>query len=165
MDTSSSNYKACFINEYEKQQKKLYLMALAILKNPHYAEDAVQEAALKAYNKYATLKDPSLFSTWITRILINECKMMLRKNKNISLYIDEIAEDNRVSFNHEQWRFFELISDLNEKEKNILILRYFYRMPLKDIAKTLYLPLSTVKTRLYRALETIRKDWSEFDDN
>src|SRR5689334_1577504 len=59
----------------------LYRTAIVILKNESDAEDAVQSAYLKAYLHLQSFRGESSFLTWITRILINECKMMLRKKK------------------------------------------------------------------------------------
>lgn len=90
--------------------------------------------------------------------------MMLRKNKNVLLSIDEIVMESLVSFNDEQWEFFEVISELKEKEKKILTLRYYYQMSIEEISHVLCVPLSTVKSRLYRTLEDLKIDWSELDE-
>src|SRR5690242_18502495 len=69
----------------------LYRVAIAILKNEADAEDAMQSAYLKAFTHLNTFRGDSSFLTWITRILINECRMLLRKRKEIaSLESEEV---------------------------------------------------------------------------
>lgn len=151
-----------FTLEYKKNYRKLYLVALSIVKDSQLAEDAVQEAALKSYRNISTLREASLFSTWLTRILINECYMILRKNKNVMLLESfESLEEKGTTFSQTQYDFLHIISNLKDKDKKIISLRYLNQMSLNEISDVLNIPLSTVKSRLYRALKELRKDWGE----
>ena len=137
----------------------MFLMAVSILKDPQTAQDAVQEAALKAYIKIAQLQDLSKFSTWITRILINECKGILRKKKFVTVCIEELQENALFSFDQEQWEFFDIVSRQKEHDRDILLLKYYYQFSLNEIAEVLSIPLSTVKSRLYRVLDKLKDEW------
>lgn len=150
----------CFVTKYEMNAKKMYLVAFAILHDSHLAEDAVQEALAKAYMKFYSLKNKDYFSTWIVRIVINECKLILRKHKEV-ISLDYEKTNFHVHFDEQQWHFFELIDTLNNNEKTVVILKYFYQMPLKDISFTLKIPLSTAKSRLFRALEKLKNEWNK----
>ena len=75
--------KDVFIKEVRDAEAMLYHISKSILKNDSDCGDAVQETILKAYEKLPTLKKEKYFRTWITRILINECKGILRKRKNV----------------------------------------------------------------------------------
>ena len=66
MDRPSPEQAEFFAAQYERIYKKLYLTALSILRNPSLAEDALQEAALKSYEKYSSLREPAFFSTWMS---------------------------------------------------------------------------------------------------
>lgn len=159
--------RACVLSQddfaaaYEKGQRQMYLVALSMLKNPHAAEDALQNAYVKAYQKLGQLKDVSRFSAWATRILINECYNHLRKNKGVFVCADEALEAELGVFEDEEKKFFELVCDLPLKDKEVVTLRYFHQMSLEEIAQCLKLPLSTVKSRLYRALEKLKTEWGE----
>ena len=74
--------KDAFIREVRDAEAMLYHISKSILKNDSDCGDAVQETILKAYEKLPTLKKEKYFRTWITRILINECKGILRKRKS-----------------------------------------------------------------------------------
>jgi RNA polymerase sigma-70 factor, ECF subfamily len=158
---SDINTKDIVIDCFLTEQKKLFITALAITKNYHSAEDAVQETFIKIMKKNSQLEDVGFAKTWMTRILMNECKDISKKNRKEILNLEEISETAFADFNDEEIHFFELISTLNNKEKQILTLKYFNGFELSDISLILKLPLSTVKSRLYRALEKMRKDWSD----
>ena len=80
--------KDAFIREVREAEAMLYHVSKSILKNDSDCGDAVQETLLKAYEKLPTLKREKFFRTWITRILINECKGILRRRKNVIPYED-----------------------------------------------------------------------------
>ena len=65
--------KERFVSEIEAHSGMLYRVAWSILRNDDDCKDALQEAAMKAWEKRGTLREPSYFRTWITRILINAC--------------------------------------------------------------------------------------------
>ena len=77
---------------YRKCEKALFLIAVGFLHNTEDAKDCLQEAALSAFRLYESLKNKELFKTWITRILINKCKDMLKKRK----YTDEFRDDINI---------------------------------------------------------------------
>lgn len=139
-----------------QEQKKLYLTALAITKNPHLAEDAMQEAFLKVLKNYASLKNIKHLRTWITKILVNECKNILKKHKK-EQNTEYVLETQSTEFDDEEIIFFDMISNLNINDKTVVALRFFNGYDLETISIILGLPLSTVKSRLYRALEKLRK--------
>ena len=91
--------KDVFIKEVRDAEAMLYHISKSILKNDSDCGDAVQETILKAYEKLPTLKKEKYFRTWITRILINECKGILRKRKNVipyEEYMEQISLENSL---------------------------------------------------------------------
>lgn len=76
--------KETFTALVQRQQRQLYRIAISYTASNADAEDAVQEALLRAWNRRQTLRDTAYFSTWLNRILINECKTLLRKRKRQS---------------------------------------------------------------------------------
>lgn len=73
--------KAAFLQLMEQQEKDLYRIAKAILKNDEDVADAMQETAQTCWEKIGTLKKEEYFKTWLTRILINHCNAICRKRK------------------------------------------------------------------------------------
>jgi len=85
-----------FIELYESVYRDLYRLAYYYLGNSQDAEDAVSETALKAYEKYHTLREQTAFKAWIFRILVNQCRMQLRK-KSVSGSYELMDPANGVS--------------------------------------------------------------------
>lgn len=73
--------KETFSTLVHEQQRQLYRIAVSYTASSADAEDAMQEALLRAWKRRDTLRNPAYFSTWLNRILINECKTLLRKRK------------------------------------------------------------------------------------
>jgi len=149
-----------FVDEYESAKRKLYFVALSVLKSPQDAEDAVQEAAMRAYQKITSLKNIDYFNTWITRIILNIC--FDKKKKPVETSIDIINPEELSYMDKHEIIFFDLVSCLPDKDKKVVVLRYFYQASFNDISKTLRLPLSTVKSRLYRSLEKIKESMGDY---
>lgn len=133
----------------------LYNIAQAMLKNDEQSADAIANTILKAYTKLKTLKKPEYFKTWISRILINECKDILRKNKKI-VYIEEYynqtneQEVDTIS-KEEKIDVIDAINKLDKKTKDVVILYYYNELKIEEIAKILNLPEGTVKSRMNTA--------------
>ncbi|MCL1885500.1 MAG: RNA polymerase sigma factor [Dehalococcoidia bacterium] len=161
MSVDSPELKNALSNCFIENQKKLYLTALAITKNHQAAEDALQEAYLKTVKKCHQLKDVAFAKTWITRIVINECKNMLKSNKTIATDFQEFETQFIEDFNDEELRFYSMISNLALEDKEIMTLKYFQGYTLDEISAILNMPLSTVKSRVYRALEKLKSEWSD----
>ena len=144
----------------------LYRTAIVILKNDEDAEDAMQSAYLKAFAYLRSFRGESTFQTWITRILINECKMLLRKRKNVaSLDNEEVSvkqsnTENPVDQLSKQqvnkW-LEQSIIDLPEKYRLVYVTREVNEMSTEETANALGLSEENVKVRLHRAKSLIRE--------
>lgn len=155
-----------FLGLLELVKKQLYQTAFAILKNETDALDAVSETVCKAYGSYSSLREKSLWKTWITRILINHCNDVYKKKKNM-ISLEEAPEliqyNDTTSFSDACATFSieDMIKILPEEQRNIILMRFVSDLPLKDIAAVLNLPLGTVKTKLYSGLEKLRVEYQE----
>lgn len=145
----------------------LYRTALVILKNPADAQDAVQSAYLKAYTHLDTFRGDSAFLTWITRILINECKMMLRRRKQTStLEQDEVRskqslnEDAVDTMHKNQIKGIleSAVLDLPEKYRMVYVVREVNDFSTQKTAAMLGISEENVKIRLHRAKAIIREN-------
>ena len=87
-----------FAELVQRHQTNCYRQALSILRDPHDAEDEVQNALWKAFEHLEKFEGNSLFSTWLTRIVVNQCLMRLRKQKRAKLfYVDETIEAEGIA--------------------------------------------------------------------
>ena len=133
----------------------LYNIAQAMLKNDEQAADAISNTILKAYTKIKTLKKPGYFKTWISRILINECKDILRKNKKVVYIEDYYNQANEQEIDtiskEEKIDVIDAINKLDKKTKDVVILYYYNELKIEKIATILNLPEGTVKSRLNTA--------------
>ena len=120
--------KDVFIKEVRDAEAMLYHISKSILKNDSDCGDAVQETILKAYEKLSTLKKEKYFRTWITRILINECKGILRKRKNVipyEEYMDNMKMTEEDRYSQLYMAIMELPEDLNAIENPIYMCSAF----------------------------------------
>ena len=134
-------------------ERSLYCIARSYLAAEADCEDALQNALLRAWEKRDTLRQEAYFNTWLTRILINCCKQILRRQKqempSESLPEQAAPTDGDI----DAWR--ELCS-LDEKYRIVLMLRYRDGYCVADISRILRIPQGTVKARLSRGREQLR---------
>jgi RNA polymerase sigma-70 factor (ECF subfamily) len=155
-------------------RNKIYQHCYRMLGNAHEAEDVSQEAFIRAYINIHSYDDKRKFSTWLYRIATNLTIDRLRKRKpdyfldatikgteRLDMYA-QLQADNRLP--EEEVEGLELqrylhqeISDLPPKYRTIIMLRYLEEFSLKEISDILDMPLGTVKTRIHRGREALRK--------
>lgn len=140
-----------------ENMQTLYRVAFGILKNDDEIYDAISATTVKVFENIHTLKKEEYVKTWITRILINECYKICNKNKKI-IYLENVQQKNLVhNDTHEELEFKNLIRNLNDELKEIVILYYFEDFSIKEISKIIKIPEGTVKTRLSRARKKLEE--------
>lgn len=139
--------------EYENT---LYRVAKSMLGSEADCADAAQNALLRAWERLHTLRDPAYFKTWLTRILINECRAILRQRARYYPLEAEIAEDEAAPEHSSE--LYEAVMGLEQKYRLPVVLYYIEGFRTAEIAAMLRLPEGTVKTRLRRAREILRKE-------
>lgn len=141
----------------KENQEKFYRLAYSYAKEKQLALDIVQDAIVKALDKIETLRNPEYMKTWLYRILINECLSNVRKAKVASKVL---IEDYDLQYEQkdtlEQWELYQKIEQLPTKLKTVILLRFFEDMKLEEITKITNTNLSTVKSRLYKALKELK---------
>jgi len=147
----------------QSRKESIYKVAYSYVNNTEDALDIMQEVIYKALISIKNLKEPEYFNTWLTRITINCSINFLNKSKKvISLDEKHIKDMTLHSSNTEEiMDLHESLKNLDSKYKTIVILKYFEDLTLKDISDILKLPLSTVKSQLYRGLEKLKIDLKE----
>ncbi len=156
-EPSNSNPEA-FERLINTVKVKLYKTGMAILKNDDDVCDAIQETLMSAYKNFGSLKEVQFFDTWITRILINKCYDIIKKNKKVAYlneqmeveanesYYDRYKEDSTVE---------RVLSQINPELKLVTVLYYYDEFSVKEISEMLNIPEGTVKSRLARARDKI----------
>ena len=139
--------------EYEST---LYRVAKSMLGSEADCADAAQNALLRAWEKQHTLRDTAYFKTWLTRILINECRAILRQRARYAPLEAEIAEGEIAPEGGGE--LYEAVMGLDEKYRLPVVLHYIEGFKTAEIAAMLRLPEGTVKTRLRRAREILREE-------
>ena len=144
-----------FIAEIETCSDMMYRVAWSILRNDADVQDALQDAALKAWEKRDKLRNEKFFRTWITRILINACYDTQRKRRRI-VSMDEIPKST-VS-NAPDPDLALALQALPEKLRLPLVLCYSEGMSYEEAADVLRIPITTLRGRLRRGKEELRKE-------
>jgi RNA polymerase sigma-70 factor, ECF subfamily len=155
-------------------ERRVFAAALAILRNEADAEDAAQEAMLKAFKHIHQFRAESRFSTWLIQITVNEARMRRRKEHADILepIVDQQDKDgNYTPRDFADWReipletlerkevrqkLAEALAALGEKYREVFVLRDMQHMSIDETAKALGISTASVKTRLLRARLMLR---------
>ena len=147
-----------FADRIERLRSSLYRTAYLYLGGEAAALDAVDETVYRALVSLKKLRRPEYFDTWITRILINECKNELRRRKR------EISMDTLPEKSVEQFDALPLkdaVQRLPKELKEPVILRYFAGCTTEETARALKLKKGTAASRLRRALKLLKLELTE----
>lgn len=141
----------------------LYKIAYTYFKNKDEASDAVQDSILIAYKNIRNLKENGKFNSWITTILVNRCRDILRRSKKIQFeeYTDitfnsghRMPDDySRVDANID---ILDSLREIDEKYRDVITLKYLGDYRISEISKILDIPEGTVKSRLNAGLKKLR---------
>lgn len=136
-----------------------FRVAVLVLGDPSEAEDAVQEAALRAWSKLGQLRGGrAAFRVWFLRILVNECRMARRRpwwavlriaQPNVAIEFGEDAAVGRLDLR-------EALAALPEPDRVALFLYYYLDLPIEEVARIVQLSVSGAKSRIHRALLRLR---------
>jgi RNA polymerase sigma-70 factor (ECF subfamily) len=144
-----------FCERVKQYQKQLYAVAYAILNNKADTEDAVCSAIGKAYEHLDQLKSSRKFKPWMTTITKNEALQILRKRMELPGNEQVEAMLEPVQDNHDE--LWDVVQNLKEEYRLVIVLFYYNELSLRDIAKTLDIPVGTVKSRLNRGRELLKE--------
>ncbi len=150
--------KTAYEELYEKYSSLVYQIAFSILKNKENAEDIMQNVFIKIGN-LSKEKLPSNYEpSWLYSVTKNEAISYLRKNKD-TLQIDEIEERGKEDIIEEvvgKNTYQNIISSLEQKEKQIISLKVEIGLSFKEIAKLLNMPIGTVQWKYYKSLHSLK---------
>jgi RNA polymerase sigma-70 factor (ECF subfamily) len=155
-------------------EKRVFVIVLTILRNEADAEDAAQEAFLKAFKHLAQFRSESRFSTWLIQVAINEARLRQRKSHLEIMRPIEDQENEDGTYtprDFADWReipsealerkeirekLVAALGSLAEKYRDVFVLRDVEHMSIEDTAQALRISAGAVKTRLLRARLMLR---------
>jgi len=155
-----------------KYQKQVHAQALRNIDDFQIAEDIVQETFLQVYQRLETLEDPKLFPKWLYVIVNRRCIAWLRKNRLQTEPLEEIdmseieteAYSRYVAAEHEEATaeaqrdlVQKLLAKLKESDREVITLHYFEEMSSSEIGEFLGVSENTIKSRLRRARQRLKK--------
>lgn len=135
----------------------MYRVSTTLLRRDVDRQDAMQSSLLRAWDKRHTLRDESLFRPWLMRILVNECHTLLRKSRRL-VYSEELP-DHASPQTDSSLR--DAVMELPEKFRLVIVLYYMEDTPIEEVAQILHIPSGTVKSRLSRGRQLLRKKLQE----
>ena len=137
----------------------MYRLAYTYVRNEEDALDIVQESVYKAIKNASKVRQESYIRTWLWRIVMNTAVDYIRSRKN-ETELDAAGETGKED-TYQDFDTLEALKILDEREKAVVILRFFEDQKLDDIARILHENTNTVKTILYRSLKKLRVQLTE----
>jgi RNA polymerase sigma-70 factor, ECF subfamily len=160
-----------FASIVETYQRPVYNLCYRMLGDPIDAEDAAQETFWRAYQALNRYDPKRSFPTWLLSIAAHYCIDQQRKRRipilSVDLLPEEDAPDNApspekvVSVLEESAQMRKLLSSLGPQDRAAVVLRYWYEFSEEEIAKSLSLTVSAVKSRLHRSRKMLAQNWKE----
>ncbi|MBP2018979.1 RNA polymerase sigma-70 factor (ECF subfamily) [Symbiobacterium terraclitae] len=143
---------------YRKHRLQAYQTALIVLRDPHLADDLVQEAFIRAFREIGRCDPGRPFAPWLARIVINLCRNALRRRRLLPLALPDRqgAGDPGYAATEDRADLWPILERLSHAHREVLMLRYFHQFTEPEIAEILGLPLGTVKSRLHAARQAVK---------
>jgi len=155
-------------------ERRVYAAAMAILRNEHDAEDAAQEAMLKAFANIRQFRAEARFSTWLIQITVNEALMRRRRERTVVMEGIDDRRDDEADYaprDFADWReipsealerkeirqrLAAALGTLDRKYREVFVLRDMEHLNIQETAEALGISVASVKTRLLRARLMLR---------
>lgn len=174
IDQARAGTQAAFTELVKRYQPQVQAVCLKMVHNRETARDLTQETFVKAFGALGSFDRTYTFSTWLYKIARNTCIDHFRRSKLETFSLDaplrtregEMKRDFPSSVHtperhlllKEKGRLItEAIENLPDKYREVINMRHKQELPYEDIAKELGVPLGTVKARLFRARELLKK--------
>ena len=157
-ESAEARFRSMAIGELDRA----YRLAGLLLGDATEAEDATQEALLRAWTSLKALRDPSGFQAWFDRILVNVCRDRMRRRSRIR-FIDIEGTPEQTASGDPFGAFIErdailgAMRGMRDECRQVVVLHYWADLPLHEIGSRLGMPLGTVKSRLHEGREHMRK--------
>ena len=166
--------ESAYKNLLENYRGAIYNLLYKMVRNKEETEDLVQEAFMKAFKALPSFNEEYAFSTWLYKIAVNNCIDHMRKKKLQTYSINKpvqskdgeldrefpdtsMSPDKSILSDERASIIETAIDELPENYKTAIILRHSEEKSYEEISKILNIPLGTVKARIFRAREMLKK--------
>jgi RNA polymerase sigma-70 factor (ECF subfamily) len=153
-------FDTAFVSALEGELSMSYRLAGYLLAHSAEAQDAVQEASVRAWKGWAGLREKDRFHAWFSQILVNVCRTRLRqRSRRRTVDLDDVDLDGGDPFKAALARdvIGRALSALSQELRMVVVLRYWGDLSLAEIADRLRIPIGTVKSRHHAALQALRR--------
>ena len=139
---------------------RLYAIARLVLRDADLAEDATQDALVRAWRDLPTLRDVERFDAWLYRLIVRACADIGRHRKRwrveVRILPSEPAEPDRASELADRDQLERGLRRLTHDQQTILVLTFYVGLSPTETAEALGIPVGTAKSRLHYAIEAVR---------
>ena len=149
--------KSEFADAVKRNDQRLFLIALSFTHSRADAEDILQNVFLKLWQNKKVFESAEHMDKWLTRVCVNESRNLLRSPFRSRVAELEEAADIQVFDSPRDGDLFRAVMSLQEKERTVIHLFYYEDLSVAEIAKTLRISPSAVKTRLNRARNKLKE--------
>ena len=150
---------AAFARLTDRTLAPSYRLAALLLGSESEAQDAVQDAAVRAWDRFADLRDPERFEAWFGRILVNGCRDRLRQRRRVrTLSMDDVPElpaPDGLPRLVERDALRRSLAELSADQRTVVVLHYVAGLSLEEVAARTGDRPGTVKSRLHAALQLL----------
>lgn len=158
----ASDRSELFVELAGRDLDRVYRLAGLLLGNAAEAEDAVGDALERAWVALPQLRDPADFAAWFDRIVVNACRDRLRRRKRVRFIAIDGSSDRGASADpfhavHERDEVLGRLALLPDDERTVVVLHYWADLTQEAVAERTGVPVGTVKSRLNRALQRMRR--------
>lgn len=159
---------SAFNDLIHRHKDRIYRLIYRMLRDIEPVDDIAQEVFLKAYSNIHKFQRKASFSTWLTKITINQCISRLRSRKRLRLFSTELFSGQHqdhlpdkiyesVEKAEKYSKVHQAIDQLSPKRKAVIILYYLEDRPCEEMADILNCSIGTVKSRLFHARKELKK--------
>ena len=140
---------------------RCYALAYRILRDPHRAQDAAQQALIGAWRDLPTLRDPDRFDAWLAKLVVNACYSEARGDRRWSAKVRLIPTETAVEPDPARSvaardELEHAFRRLTAEQRAVVVLHHHLGYPLTEIAATLGIPEGTARSRLHYAVRQLR---------
>jgi RNA polymerase sigma-70 factor, ECF subfamily len=143
---------------------RLHAVANLILRDPDRAQDAVQDALISAWKDVRALRNPDAWDAWTYRLTVWSCFRLARKDRRRNLVELKVVPDSEPAVAFDAGRALadrdlveRALNDLPLDHRAVVVLRFYLDLPLDAVADILDIPVGTAKSRLHRAIASLRE--------
>lgn len=140
---------------------RCYALAYRILRDPHRAQDATQQALLNAWQGLPTLRDPDRFEAWLHRLVVRACFMEARGDRRWTARVRLIPSDTATTPDPsralaDRDELEHAFRGLSAEHRAVVVLHHYLGYPLTEVAAILEIPVGTARSRLHYAIRELR---------